>query len=383
MSPLALAFGVLELTGSTAWLSAVLIASMAPMIATMILAGGIADRYRRDTVLCLTSLGAAASQAGVALVLLTHQHPALLLPLSASNGVFQALTTPTMRGIVPQLTSGSGIQQANSLLASARNATRLLGPSAAGLLTVSVGGGWAIAADACSFLLAAGCFSRMSLPDPPPRGEDSPTMSGELRQGWRYFSARPWIWSVTLAFAVFNAVNMGVWNILGPVIASETIGADGWGLVLSARGAGALLATVATLKLLVRRPMAPALCLMTLASAPMVLLGVHASTAWLASAAFAAGVAAEFFTVAWSTVWHVHVPERLLSRVSAYDEFGSFASIPAGQISVPLLAGVFGTATVAVAGGAVTVLAMLLPLLLPSLRGIELPLPKGKKSQRP
>ncbi|WP_328890977.1 hypothetical protein [Streptomyces sp. NBC_00316] len=68
-------------------------------------------------------------------------------------------------------------------------------------------------------------------------------MRGELRQGWRYFSSRPWIWSVTLAFAVFDAANMGVWQILGPVIAAGTIGADGWGLVLSARGAGALLAT--------------------------------------------------------------------------------------------------------------------------------------------
>jgi MFS family permease len=372
MSPVALAFGVLEVTGSATWLSAVLTASMVPMIATMILGGGIADRYRRDTVLHLTSLGSGISQTGVAILLLTHQHPALLLPLSAFNGIFQALTTPTLRGIVPQLASGRGIQQANSLLASARNTTRLLGPSAAGLLTVSVGGGWAIAADAASFLLAAVCFARMSLPDLPSRATGGPTMLSELRQGWRYFSSRPWIWSVTLAFAVFNAVNMGVWNILGPVIAADTIGADGWGLVLSARGAGALLATMAMVKLTVRRPMAPALSLMTLAGVPLILLGLRANILWLASAAFAAGVAAEFFTVVWSTVWHLHIPERLSSRVSAYDEFGSFAAIPIGQLSAPILAAAFGTAAVALTGGALTVTAMLLPLLLPSLRRIEI-----------
>ena len=373
MSPIALAFGVLEVTRSATWLSAVLTASMVPMIAMMILGGGIADRYRRDTVLCLTSLGAGVSQAGVAIVLLTHQPPALLLPLSALNGVFQALTTPAMRGIVPQLASGRGLQQANSLLASARNASRLLGPGAAGLLTVSVGGGWAIAADAVSFLLAAVCFARMSLPDLPTRAKGGPTMLVDLRQGWGYFSSRPWIWSVTLAFAVFNAVNMGVWQILGPVIAAGTIGADGWGLVLSARGAGALLATVVMVKLTVRRPMVSALSLMTLAAVPLILLGVGANTFWLAAAAFAAGVAAEFFTVVWSTVWHIHVPERLSSRVGAYDEFGSFASIPVGQLSAPVLAGAFGVAAVAITGGALTVAAMLLPLLLlPSLRRIEL-----------
>ncbi|GAA3622070.1 MFS transporter [Nonomuraea rosea] len=377
MSPVALAFGVLELTNSAAWLSAVITASMVPMIATMILGGGIADRYRRDSVLRIASLGAGISQAGVAILLLTHQHPALLLPLSALNGIFQALTKPALRGIVPQLASGRGIQQANSLLASARNLTLMAGPTVAGLLTVSVGGGWAIAADAASFLLAAVCFARISLPDLPRRTKGGPTMFGELRQGWSYFSSNPWIWSVTLAFAVFNAVYMGVWQILGPMIARDTIGAEGWGLVLSTRGVGALLATMVMVKLTVRRPMAPALSSMTLAAVPLILLGTGANIFWLAAAAFAAGAAAEFFTVVWSTVWNIHVPERLSSRVGAYDEFGSFVSIPVGQLSAPILAAAFGTAAVTITGGALLAAAMLLPLLLPALRRIEVNAPKA------
>lgn len=372
MAPVALAFGVLEVTGSATWLSAVLTASMVPLIATMIIGGGIADRYRRDLVLRLSSMGAGISQAGVAIVLLTHQDPVFLLPLAALNGIFQALTTPTMRGIVPQLATGTGIQVANSLLASARNLARMIGPAAAGLLTVTIGGGWAIAADAASFFLAAVCFGRISLPGRPPRTAGSSTMRSELREGWSYFSSQPWIWSVTLAFAVLNAAYMGIWQILGPVIAVDTIGAEGWGLVLSARAAGSLLATMVMVKLTVRRPMVRALSLMTLAAVPLILLGVGASAWWLAAAAFIAGVAAEFFTVVWSTVCHLHIPERLLSRVGAYDEFGSFASIPLGQLSVPFLAAAFGAATVAVTGGALLVAAMLSPLLLPSLRRLEM-----------
>ncbi len=49
------------------------------------------------------------------------------------------------------------------------NASRILGPTTAGLLTAAVGGGWAIAVDAASFLLAASFFARMSLPKLPPR----------------------------------------------------------------------------------------------------------------------------------------------------------------------------------------------------------------------
>jgi MFS family permease len=372
MSPVALAFGVLEITDSAAWLSAVTTAALVPMVATMLVGGGIADRYRRDTVLRLTSLGAGFTQAGVAVLLLAHQHPALLLPLAALNGVFQGLTTPALRGIVSNLAARRGLQRASSLLASARNITRILGPTAAGLLTASVGGGWAIAVDAASFLLAAAFFARISLPDLPPRAEGGPTMLGDMSEGWRYFRSTPWIWSVTLAFAVFNAANMGVWQILGPVIARDTIGAAGWGLVLSARGVGALLASLVMVKLTVRRPMVPAMSAMALATLPLILLGTGANTFWLAAASFLAGVVAEFFTVVWETVNYTHIPERLLSRVGAHDEFWSFAAIPVGQLSTPILAAAFGTAAVAVTGGGVAAVAMLLSLLVPSLRRIEI-----------
>ncbi|HST85191.1 MAG TPA: MFS transporter [Kineosporiaceae bacterium] len=373
MSPVALAFGVLEITGSAAWLSAVTTAALIPMVATMFLGGAIADRYRRDSVLRLTSLGAGLTQAGVAALLLTHQHPALLLPLSAANGVFQGLTTPALRGIISNLTARPGLQQASSLLASAGNTARIIGPTTAGLLTASVGGGWAITADAASFLLAAACFARISLPEPPPRAQDAPTMLADMREGWDYFRTRPWIWSVTLAFAVFNATNMGFWQILGPVTANHTIGARGWGLVLSARGVGALLASAALVKLpLMRRPMSPALSAMAIATLPLMLLGMGATTLWLAAASFLAGVAAEFFTVAWTTVTYTHIPERMLSRVGAHDEFWSFVALPIGQISAPALAAMFGTTAVALTGGAIAAAAMLSASLVRTLRRIEI-----------
>lgn len=372
MAPVALAFGVLEVTDSATWLSAVISAGLVPMVAALLFGGSLADRYRRHTVLRITSLGAGFTQACVAVVLLTHQHPAYLLPLSALNGVFQGLTKPAMRGIVANLAAGRGIQRASSLMGSVRNTTGILGPTVAGLLTASVGGGWAIAADAVSFLVAAACFARISLPDLPPRAADDPTMLGAMQEGWSYFRSQPWIWTVTAAFAVNNGLNMGVWQILGPVIANDTIGSEGWGVVQSARGVGALLASVVMVKLTVRRPMGAAMASMSLAAVPLILLGAGVHIAWLAASTFVAGVAAEFFTVVWVTVNNTHIPERLLSRVGAHDEFWSFVPTPLGQLSAPLLAASFGAAAVAMTGGAVAAAAMFVPLLLPSLRRIEI-----------
>jgi predicted MFS family arabinose efflux permease len=368
MAPVALAFGVLELTGSASWLAAVITSALVPMLATLLLGGGIADRYRRDTVLWLTSLGAGVTQAGVAVVLLAHGDPVLLLPLSALNGVFQGLTTPVLRGIMPNLAAGRGLQRASSLLVSVGNLSRIVGPSVAGVLTASVGGGWAIAVDAASFLVAAVFFARMSLPA---RTAESSAMFSELREGWGYFRSHRWIWVVTLAFGVFNAVNRGVWQILGPVIAKATIGVESWGLVLSVRGVGGLLASVVMVKLTLGRPMVVALAAMSLAAIPLILLGLGANTVWLATSAFVAGAATELFTVVWVTVNSTHIPERLLSRVGAHDEFWSTAPIPLGQLATPILAATFGTAAIAVTGGGVAAVAMLVPILVPALRKIE------------
>ncbi|WP_305783026.1 MFS transporter [Symbioplanes lichenis] len=376
MSPVALAFGVLGVTGSGAWLSAVLAAATVPMVATMLIGGAVADRYRRDFVLRLTSFGAGVTQAGVAVVLLTGQRPVLLLPLAALNGIFQGLTTPALRGILANLVSGRALQQAGSLLAAAGNTARILGPGAAGWLTASAGGGWAIAVDAATFLAAAACFARISLPPRaaavPPRAAGEPSMLSALAEGWTYFRTRTWIWSVTLAFAVFNATTTGVWQVLGPVLTSATIGPEGWGLALGARGAGALLTGLTLVRVpIMRRPMTPALTAMALAALPLMLLGAGADLPWLVTASFVAGVVAEFFTVVWTTITNTHIPERLLSRVGAHDEFWSFLALPLGQVSASALTAVAGPATVALAGAGSGAAAMLLAACVPALRRLS------------
>ncbi len=56
--------------------------------------------------------------------------------------------------------------------------------------------------------------------------------------------------------------------------------------------------------------------------------------------------------------------------------------IPLGQLSTPVLAAAFGTAGVAVTGGGVAVVAMLVPLLVPSLRRLEINLDDDRTGQR-
>ena len=89
----------------------------------------------------------------------------------------------------------------------------------------------------------------------------------------------------------------------------------------------------------------------------------------LAGVAFASGVLLDVFMVLWDTTLQQHVPEDLLSRVSAYDWLGSLVFTPVGLAVVgPIAARV--DATLYGAAGLIT-LAILLCLLSPEVRRLE------------
>ena len=62
-------------------------------------------------------------------------------------------------------------------------------------------------------------------------------MTAELREGWGYFRSVTWLWVVVLAFGFLNAIHTGAIFTLGPALAKDTFGEQGWGLVLSAESA--------------------------------------------------------------------------------------------------------------------------------------------------
>lgn len=239
MVPVALAFAVLEISDSAAALGIVLAARSIPQAGFMLAGGVIADRFSRRTVLVVAGMLSGMTQAVAATLLISgHAHVWNLAVTEAVNGTVTAFTFPAMASIVPMVVSRSDLQQSNALLGFSRNGMLILGPSIAALLVVTVGTGWAIAADALSFVLAAYCMSRLLLA---PAGREDPTsMLHDLRVGWSAFTSRSWLWIVVVAFGVLNMVEAGVLNTLGPVIAERTFGAGGWGAVMSGIAIGFL-----------------------------------------------------------------------------------------------------------------------------------------------
>jgi MFS family permease len=368
MTPVALSFAVLAATDRTGDLAAVLAANSVALLSVLLLGGALADRWPRRRLLVATNAAAALTQATVAALLLSGHAPLwALVALEAANGVAAGLTQPAQRGILPELVPRPALQPANSLLATARNIAKVVGPTAAGLVVAQAGGGWAIAADATSYALAALCLSRVRVPGrPPPTGG----LAAGLVEGWQEFRSRNWVVIGVVAFAGVNLV-VGSWIVLGPTIAAATIGPTGWGATLSAQAVGLLAAGLAMYRLTATHPLRWAHIGAVLTVLPMIALALGAPLPWLIASALIGGAGLAVDGITWETTLQQHIPPDALSRVASYDQLGSWATVPLGELLVVPIAATVGNTMTAVLGAVLVAACSLSALAVPAVRNLR------------
>lgn len=366
MTPVALAFAVLQARHGHQLLGYILAAELLPNILMVLIGGTVADRYRRDRLIQLANVGSGFSQGCIAAVVLTGTNPYWLFPFAIMNGVLGAFTSPAMRGIVPELVDEDDIKQANALLNTSRSVGRIVGPAAAGILVATAGGGWGIALDALSFFIAAACMVRVRIPSHPVVYAHS--LIHQIGEGWGYFRKIRWIWLMTGAWTVMNAMQMGAWQVLGPIIAKHTFGSAGWGLTLSFKAIGLLIASVMMLRFRLSRPLRDSMIAAAAVGIPMVVLGQGLALPYLMAAAVVAGSGSAVSGIAWDTSLQQGVPKKKLSRVMAFDEFGAYAMIPLGEVLAVPAADRFGLLTVETWAGLAFIVTALVPLILPVVR---------------
>ncbi|GIH15033.1 MFS transporter [Rugosimonospora africana] len=370
MAPVALAFAVLAITDSATALGLVLAARTVPMILFLLVGGVVSDRFSRTAVIRVANLLSGATQAVAALLVITGAANLwVLVALEAVNGTVAAFTLPALQSIVPQLVRREQLQRANALLSFSRSGLTIIGPTVAALLVASVGAGWALAADALSWLVATVLIGRVTLP-PMPRRSKTNTLH-ELHDGWVVFTGNTWLWVVVAGFAVMNGIHAGAWVTLGPTIAVHTFGAQGWGLVLSAESVGLLAMTVVMLRVQLRRPLLSGVVGMFCCVGPLTVLGTAPHVVPLMIAAFVAGAGTEVFSLGWNVTMQENIDGSLLSRASSYDALGSFVAIPVGQLLFGPLGEAFGARPVIIASAAVYALTVLLVLSSRSVRDMR------------
>lgn len=362
MAGLALTFAVLDISGSATAVGQVLAAQSIPLVVFLLLGGVVADRVPRTLLLQTSNLAAALTQGVLAALVISGRAELwMVIVLAGLNGTVDAVSFPAQAGMVPQLVDRTELQAANALLSLSRGVVTVLAPSAAGLLVMTVGPGWALAGNAMLWLVSAVLLSRVAVP-PRPRAKQRASTVDDLRQGWEFFARTTWLWVVVATFSALNAISTGAWHTVGPVVAQGTIGVQGWGLVISAQSAGLLLMTVVLLRVRLRRPLLSGMVGISLLSLPMVALGTAPHLVLLIAVALVAGAGAEVFTIGWNVAMQEHVDEAMLSRAYSYDALGSFAAMPVGQLLYGPLADRFGAGDVLVWSGGLYATVSLLAL---------------------
>jgi MFS family permease len=356
MAGVALAFAVLEIDDSASALGWVIAASSIPMVVFMLLGGAIADRLPRAVVLrgCNLVQGVAQTLTAV-LVISGHAEIWHLVVLQAVAGVVFAVSYPAFLGMVPILLPVEERKAAFLLIGQATSVVGILGPAVSGLLVATAGPGWALAIDASSYLVAASMLVLVRLP-PGDRSQAKASVIGDFAAGWAFARQLGWVIPGATCALVFNALNSGAINVLGPVIAKDTIGSEGWGLAGSAQAVGVFVAAFFLAKASLTRPMKAIMLAFVLWCVPMLVLGTHVDIWLLATAFFIGGAALSLLDLSWNLLVQEKVPEAMLSRIMAIDGFFSFVALPIGQVAVGPLAHAFGPSRVEIGFFVVAVL---------------------------
>jgi MFS family permease len=372
IATVAVPFAVLSIHASGSDVGYVASAGMLPMIVFLLIGGVVADRLPRHQVMVAADLLQGAAQAASAVLVLTGSARVWeLLVLAALRGTGLGFYFPASTGLLPQTVPAGDRAQAIAIDRVGRNSAYIAGTALGGILVGAAGPGWGLAADAASFALAALLRAGMRLPARLPPATDAGIFR-ELREGWREFASRRWLWSIVLQFAGFTAVASAIISVLGPVVADRSLGgARSWGFVLAAYAAGSVLGGLVMIRFRPSRMLLAATFGVLVFPLLAFVLAVPLAVPLIAAAAAIVGAAAQLFSVGWATTMQQEIPPAALSRVSAYDALGSFALAPVGTAAAGPLLTAFGPAAVLDVGGALILAVTLLVLAVPEVRQLR------------
>lgn len=343
MAPMVLAFAALDVSRSPLDLGLVVGARSLALVAFVMVGGIVADRLPRALVLQGSGVaaGAVLSFAAISLYAGFASIP-LLFWLSMASGAFAGISLPAISALTPETVPSGLIRQANAVSRLAANAAIMIGASGAGIVVAAFSSATGIAMDAAICLLTAACFIGLRQ-----RANAAPVSAGrhpltELREGWREFTSRQWLWTVTVAFALVNVAGSGGLLVLGPIVADNTFGRSTWGLALAAQTGGMLVGGLLVMLWKPVRALRAGVALSALEAFPLLALASYPKPMLLIAAMALSGVAIEQFGIAWDVALQDNVPADRLARIYAYDALGSYVAIPIGEVAVGPMAGAVG-----------------------------------------
>lgn len=347
----AVPYQVYHLTGSTALVGLLGLASLVPLLVVPLVGGAIADAHDRRTVLLWT-------ESGMALVttlflvnsLLAHPRVWLLFVLQSLAVAVFSMGRPAMSSLAPRLVPDDEIAAAAAIEGVYGSLGAVAGPALGGVIIAFAGVPWTFGIDLATYL--ASLVAILALPKLPPLGAvDRPSVRSVI-DGFRFLKGKQALIGIFLVDT--NAMVFGMPSALFPAFALHQLGGNAKtvGFLYAAPYAGALIGSLASgWTSRVRRQglaVTVAACVWGGAIAGF----GFTTTLWPALALLAVAGSADFYSaVLRSTMLLRSTPDHLRGRLQGI-EFMQVASAPnLGDLEAGVLASLTSLRFSVVSGG--------------------------------
>jgi DHA3 family tetracycline resistance protein-like MFS transporter len=388
---IALAWWVLEKTGSAVAMGTVLVFSQIPMLIFLLVGGVVVDRLPRVRIMFISDI-----LSGLVITFVTVFSWLGLLEIwhiyiaSMIFGFVEAFFFPAYQAVIPQITPSELLNSANSLNGLSQRVTGIVGPALGAALVAAGGTSVTFGLDALSFFLSALCvfpLLRSNLDQVQGQERDAETAAGQgsakesLRQGFRdlldgfkLVMTIPWIWITILIFGFINIMEASPRAVAMPFLIKEDLGADValLGILGSAASLGFVLGMIwlGQYIRLHRRGLLGYLSVVVTGST-LLAFAFKLPIPVLIASMFVSGMATSVFALIWTHTLQEMVPGKVLGRVYSIDALGSFVLLPIGFSLSGWATDLFGAPTVFLIGGIGTITLAVLGLLHPAIRNLD------------
>jgi MFS family permease len=306
--------------------------------------GVIIDRMPRRRILLVTQTWFMLLAAVLAVIthlgIVQYWH---ILVLSSLLGVANALDMPARQAFLVDMVDREDLLNAVALNSSVFNGARIIGPAVSGLIIAAIGEAPAFGLNSISYLAVIGGLLLMRLRPFEPPADTGPQFQA-IKEGLSFIISERRVFGLVgmvalLSFFAFPFL------VLLPAFASDVldIGAEGYGALLSAQGAGALLGAFSLaamgerinkglLFLFSRGLLAGATLVFALSKIPLLSMG----------AMFCAGFSFITQLAVTNTVIQLLVPDTLRGRVLSTYTWALGGFWPLGSLLIGALGDHFG-----------------------------------------
>lgn len=237
LTDFALGVWVYQRTGSATQYAMIFMLAVLPGIAAAPLAGVVADRFSRRTILLLCDAVGVACMTGLAVLYSAGILQVWQIYLTAAAGsVMVAFQIPAFAATVTTIVPRKDIDRANGLLTMVQ-AGQLLAPLLAGFLLTAVSLRGVIMADAISYLVNTSALLAARIPRARGTGDAQSSVLAQWLEGWRYVTSRPSFLGL-LGFSAAVNLCIGFVDVLMTPIVLGFASAETLGIVLTIGGVG-------------------------------------------------------------------------------------------------------------------------------------------------